>query len=321
MTTKSFPYRPAFLIPALLLLGVVSSPLWIAWAGTVFHIDVGVVVVSFTVKDDHGRYVSGLQPQQVSIREDGVEQQIESFTEAAAPGESAGPDVVASPASWLASSIFILFDTSNSMYEGFARSEDTIADFIRHLDSRQAVAVYSFSQNMTRLAPLTQDHEQAIRGLRNAAAGDATAVLNATLLTVRDAARVPGRKVIVLFSNGPDDASMVAPSDVSRIAEDEGIPIYIVATKAHDQTCQKAFSMLSTVSGGQLFLAGQRPLQAEAFRAIGEDLKHTYTLTYRPLPNENTGWRKIDVQVLGDAAKGYKVVARNGYRPHRPTAD
>lgn len=77
----------------------------------------------------------------------------------------------------MASSVFILFDTSNCMYDGFARAKDRIENFIRHLDPSQAVAVYSFSHNMTRPARLTTDHEAAIRGLRSASAGDSTAAV------------------------------------------------------------------------------------------------------------------------------------------------
>ena len=262
-----------------LTLGVFSAPLWVGWAKTVFHVDVGVVVVSFTVKDAHGDYVSGLTPKQITVREDGVEQRIKNFTEAT-HGSANAEAAAAMPL--LGSSVFILFDTSNCMYEGFARAEDGIENFIRHLDPGQSVAVYSFSQNMTRLARLTNDHEAAIRGLRSAAAGDSTAVLNATLLTLRDAAEVPGRKVVVVFSNGPDDSSIVTPSDVARVAEEEGIPIFIIATKTDSELCLNAFNTLSDTSGGKLFLAGHRAQQMEAFQAIGDDLKHTYTLTYRP---------------------------------------
>ena len=67
-------------------------------------------------------------------------------------------------------------------------------------------------------------------GLRKAVAGDDSALYNALLLTLRDAAKVPGRKVVIVFSNGPDNASMVAPDDVRAVAEDEGIPIYVIST-------------------------------------------------------------------------------------------
>src|SRR5436190_22048245 len=224
-----------------LFAGAVSSPLLIAWANTVFHVDAGVVVVSFTVRDGHGDYVNGLRSSQICVRQDGVEQPMTSFLESesgtGAHGEADraenAEDMPAMP-----SSVFILFDTSNCMYERFARAEDAIANFIRHLAPSQSVAVYSFGHNMTRLARLTNDHEQAIRGLRSAAAGDSTAVLNATLLGLRDAAQLPGRKALVVFSNGPDDSSIVTPQDVARVAEEEGVPIYIIATKVNNSASE-----------------------------------------------------------------------------------
>jgi Ca-activated chloride channel homolog len=314
LTKRSF-FKPFVLT---LTLGVLSAPLWLGWAKTVFHVDVGVVVVSFTVRDNHGGYVSGLKPSQICVREDGVQQHIQNFM--AASGSAAAENLTETQP-LIGSSVFILFDTSNCMYDGFARAEDGIENFIRHLNPDQAVAVYSFSHNMSRLARLTTDHQEAIRGLRSAVAGDSTALLNSTLLTLRDAAEVPGRKVVVVFSNGPDDTSIVNPSDVARVAEDEGIPIFIIATKGDDTVSQSAFNMLAGSSGGRLFLASQKAAQLEAFKAIGDDLNHTYTLTYRPESSDNDGWRHIEVQVLGADAKDYKITARTGYRPNRHNAD
>jgi len=262
-------------------------------------------VVSFTVRDRQGKYVNGLKPSQIRVREDGNEQQLTSFAEAELSGNQGEADRAEDPdeVAPMPSSVFILFDTSNCMYPGFARAEDAIENFIRNLAPSQSVAVYSFSHNMTRLARLTTDHEQAIRGLRSAAAGDTTAMLNATLLTLRDAAQVPGRKAVVVFSNGPDDSSIVAPPDVARVAEEEGIPIYIIATKVTNNSCERAFSTLSSRSGGKLFLASHRAAQIDAFKEIGDDLKHTYTLTYRPGPEAKEGWRQIRIEILGETPK------------------
>ena len=134
------------------------------------------------------------------------------------------------PDAFVGTNVFVLFDTSNFMYRGFVYAEDAIADFVRGLDRADSVAVYTFSRNLSRAASLTRDHGDAISGLRNSVAGDDTALYNALLLTLRDAAKVPGRKVVIVFSNGPDNASMVAPDDVRAVAEDEGIPIYVIST-------------------------------------------------------------------------------------------
>jgi Ca-activated chloride channel homolog len=74
------------------------------------------------------------------------------------------------------------------------------------LDRTDSVAVYTFSRNLSRPAALTHDRNEAIFGLRKAVAGDDSALYNGLLLTLRDAAKVPGRKVIIVFSNGPDNA-------------------------------------------------------------------------------------------------------------------
>ena len=131
---------------------------------------------------------------------------------------------------FVGTNVFVLFDTSNYMYRGFVYASDAIADFIRGLDRADSVAVYTYSRNLSRAAPLSHERNDAIFGLRKAVAGDDSALYNCLLLTLRDAAKISGRKVVIVFSNGPDNASMVAPSDVQAVAEDEGIPIYVIST-------------------------------------------------------------------------------------------
>ena len=117
-------------------------------------------------------------------------------------------------------------------------------------------------------------------------AGDDTALYNGLLLTLRDAAKVPGRKVVIVFSNGPDNASMVAPDDVRAVAEDEGIPIYVISTNDvnKDPISSNVFKRLSTRTGGKAYWAKTWQKQVEAFEAIREDLGNSYTVTYYPAP-------------------------------------
>ena len=75
------------------------------------------------------------------------------------------------PDAFVGTNVFVLFDTSNFMYRGFVYAEDAIADFVRGLDRADSVAVYTFSRNLSRAAPLTHDHFNAIAGLRKSVAG------------------------------------------------------------------------------------------------------------------------------------------------------
>ena len=129
--------------------------------------------------------------------------------------------------------------------------------------------------------------------------------------------RCPGRKVIIVFSNGPDNASLIAPDDVRAVAEDDGIPIYVISTNdvSKDPMSSNVFKRISTRTGGKAYFAKTWQKQVEAFESIREDLGNSYTITYYPQPNPNEGFRKINVEIVSDVGKKYRVRARPGYRP------
>src|SRR4051812_10744296 len=298
----------------------------------IFRVKVDMVVLSFQVTDSKGHYVNGLKPTDFKIFEDGIQQQIATFAEGAkaplAVGEDGstkpllegGKDALPGmekPDAFVGTNVFVLFDTSNFMYRGFVYAEDAIADFVRGLDRADSVAVYTFSRNLSRAASLTRDHSDAISGMRKAVAGDETALYNGLLLTLRDAAKVPGRKVVIVFSNGPDNASMVAPDDVRAVAEDEGIPIYVISTAEvnKDPVSSGVFKRITSKTGGKAYWAKTWQKQVEAFESIREDLGNSYTITYYPQANPNEGFRKISVEIPSDTGKKYLVRNRPGYRP------
>jgi Ca-activated chloride channel family protein len=304
----------------------------------VFKSSVDLVVLSFTVTDNKGKYVNGLKPSDFRILEDGIKEKLSTFSEGNRPAMEIADDgslkplppreepdaehtvTLSAPPSgdaFVGTNVFVLFDTSNFMYHGFVYAEDAIVDFVRGLDRADSVAVYTFSRNMSRAASLTHDRNEAIFGLRKSVAGDDTALYNGLLLTLRDAAKVPGRKVVIVFSNGPDNASMVAPDDVRAVAEDEGIPIYVISTNdvSKDPISSNVFKRIATQTGGKAYWARTWQKQVEAFEAIREDLGNSYTVTYYPAVNPNEGFRKIDIQIVSDVGKHYRVRSRPGYRP------
>jgi len=153
--------------------------------------------------------------------------------------------------------------------------------------------------------------------VRSTVAGDQPALYNALLLTLRDAGQFPGRKVLVIFSNGPDESSMVTPEDISELAQSEGIPIYIVSTHQAtlDVVTTSIFRQMSAATGGQAYFAKQWRDQRKAFDSIRADVSHLYALSYYPQSNSNRGWRTIKVKLTGEAAKKYHIRTRSGYRP------
>jgi len=300
----------------------------------IFRVKVDMVVHSFQVTDSKNHYINGLKPADFKIFEDGIAEKIATFAEGAntpvaieadgttRPLLDANREVlpgIDKPDAFVGTNVFVLFDTSNFMYRSFVYAEDAIADFVRGLDHTDSVALYTFSRNLSRAANLTRDKSEAIDGLRNSVAGDDTALYNALLLTLRDAAKVPGRKVVIVFSNGPDNASMVAPDDVRAVAEDEGIPIYVISTSEvnKDPISSGVFRRIAQRTGGKAYWARTWQKQVEAFEDIREDMSNSYTITYYPAPNPNEGFRKISVEIVSDVARKYRIHSRPGYRPSR----
>ncbi len=309
-----------------------------------FRVKVDMVVLGFTVTDNKGKYVNGLKPKDFKVYEDEIPQKLNTFAEGnhppmqvmddgtlkplrlAAQRELAAAEMPSNPSAVTlrpdaatGTNVFVLFDTSNYMYRGFVYASDAIADFVRGLDRADSVAVYTYSRNLSRAVSLNRDRSMAIEGLRHAVAGDDSALYNCLLLTLRDAAQVPGRKVVIVFSNGPDNASMVAPDDVRAVAEDEGIPIYVISTNeiTKDPISSSIFRRISTTTGGKTYFAKTWQKQVEAFESIREDLGNSYTVSYYPRRNPNEGFRKISVELTSPAMKKYKIRARPGYRPQR----
>lgn len=338
------------LIPFLAVLGAVFGCLTGVAAqedATKIHVDVNMVQLNVAVMDSKGNYVTGLQPVDFVVTEDGIPQKVATFGEGneatrsvkhPAPGEDK-PDALRTrndtgsleSASELGSelstmmagaNVFILFDTSNYMYRGFVFAQDAIAEFVRSLDGPDRVAFYSYSRDLSRATPLTADRSEVLRGVRSTVAGDDAALYNALLMTVKDAGQNVGRKVVVVFSNGPDNASVVPPEDVAELAQSKGIPVYMISTREAklDPVSSTVFRRMSAATGGEAYFARTWREQQKAFGSIRNDLAHLYSLSYYPQPNPNHGWRAITVKLVGERLKNCHIRTRNGYRPQSAAA-
>jgi Ca-activated chloride channel family protein len=319
--------------------------------GNVIRVVVSMVQLNVAVTDEKGRYVNTLHPSDFEITEDTIPQKLATFEEGnegpqnlldasqganrpndpegdpagdhrriAPPRAGTQPGTVEGVASAVTgSNVFILFDTSNYMFRGrgFVFAQDSIAEFVRTLDHPYQVAFYSYSRDFYRAASLTADRSQVLRGVRETVNGDDSALYNALLMTLKDAAQYTGRKVVVVFSNGPDNSSMVSPEDVDELAQSEGVPIYMISTREAklDAASAAVFTRMTASTGGEAYFAKSWKDQRDAFNSIRDDLAHLYFMSYYPQPNPNRGWRTIAVRLANPKYKKYRIRTRSGYRP------
>ena len=322
---------------------------------TNIRVNVDLVQLNVAVTDSKGNYVSGLGPENFAITEDKIPERLSTFEEGnegtrqvlqpgpnATPGKPAvaaaalktksplvpakavekstspvlGEDVSGLAAHVTGANVFVLFDTSNYMYRGFVFAQDAITDFVRSLEGANKVAFYSYSRDLSRNSALTSDRSQVLRGVRSTVAGDDAALYNCLLMTVEDAARYTGRKVVVVFSNGPDNASLVPPEDVAELAQSTGTIIYMISTREAqlEPISTAVFERMSKATGGKAYFARSWGDEKKAFAFIQEDLAHLYSLSYYPQPNPSAGWRTITVKLVGKDVQKYHVRTRAGYR-------
>ena len=302
------------------------------------HLRVNVVLVQLNVAvtNEKGDYITGLRPEDFAVTEDKIPQKISTFEESSDPEHNSSeiarrakepspqgsgklptgdllamPHIQGDPAN-----VFILFDSSNYMYRTFVFAQDAIVNFIRSMDNSCNLAFYSYSRDLSRVTTLTPDQLRVVGGVRSTVAGDNAALYNSLLLTVKDTVQLKGRKAIVVFSNGPDNASSVPPEDVAELAQSTGTIIYIVSTQQaqDDPISAAAFERVSKGSGGKAYFAKSWRQENQAFASIREDLFHLYTLSYYPQANPNRGWRSIKVRLVGKDLQKYHVRTRDGYR-------
>ena len=83
-----------------------------------------------------------------------------------------------------------------------------------------------------------------------------------------------GRKVVVVFSNGPDNASLVPPEDVAELAQFEGTIIYMISTQEAqlEPISTTVFERMSKATGGKAYFARSWGDEKKAFAFIQEDL-------------------------------------------------
>ena len=337
-----------FILKAVICVGlclcIASVPLAQERVNSHIRVAVDLVQLNVAVTDNRGNYITGLKPSDFSILEDGIPQHLATFAEGdepvrlltgeppttAAKGANGGGDGSVAQGTDTAqrvsggdltalvsgANVFVLFDTSNYMYRGFVFAQDAISDFIRSLESADHVAFYSYSRDLSKAATLSSDRSYILRGVRTTVAGDDAALYNSLLLTVKDAVQYTGRKLIVVFSNGPDNASIIPPEDVAELAQSAGIPIYMICTQEAqlEPISTAVFERMTAATGGKAYFARSWRDEKRAFAAIRDDLAHLYSLSYYPQPNPNHGWRSITVTLNEGQLKKCHVRTRKGYR-------
>jgi VWFA-related protein len=274
--------------------------------------------VTVTYKKD---LVSGLKKSDFAIFEDGVRQDITFFSD-----ESTNPPVF----------VGVLMDTSPSTAGKMQFSKEAAKNFIYTVTRlrKDKAAFMTFDNEVV----LHQDFTDRLDLLDRAVdkikkTGSQTALYDAIWQFVDEKLRnAPGRRVVVVITDGDDTFSRADINDVIDIAQRTETTIFAISTKAGflgsvpgvemglvKDKGDKLLTKLCEETGGEAFFTGDIVALERAFKRISDELRTQYILTYRPSDQNFDGrLRKIEVRFLDkEKADKYKIRTKTSYRAVR----
>ena len=177
----------------------------------VIKVETNLVTMPVSVLDRDGRFISGLTQKDFKIFENGVEQQVDYFQSVEQPF-----------------TVVLLIDVSPSTRYRIEEIHQAAISFVNQLRPNDRVMVISFDEEVHVLSPPTSDRNQLRRAIQTSAFGDGTSLYEAVDQALnKEMKRIPGRKAIVLFTDGVDTTSRSATLDGNlRDVEETDVLIY-----------------------------------------------------------------------------------------------
>jgi len=273
-----------------------AAPLAAQAPEPLFRTEARLVQVYATVLDDRGRYIDDLRQDRFRIDDNGAPQPVVAF-------ENSATDL----------SCAIMMDTTGSMVKALPAVKNAMVRLIDEFRDSDWIATYGFDVGLELLQDFTQDKAAAKKSVLRTRAGGETALFDAISRVAGSIAGRPGKKAIIVFTDGDDNASVLSAQRMVDQAKKVGIPVYTVAEgeARESHVLRDQLKELSRLTGGKAYTAKRPQAMSDIFQDITEALRHTYLLAYRPPDVHDGKWRAIQVRL--DGLKDYRVRAKEGY--------
>lgn len=261
----------------------------------ILRVETNLVIVSASVSDKSGRFISNLKRENFRLSEDGITQEIEFFEGNDAPF-----------------TVALLIDLSESTKGSFADIQKSAAAFIEQLKPNDKVILIPFNKYIYQRTEATSDRELLKKEIAEMVQGGGTSVYDALEFVYEKLDAIRGRKAVVLFSDGVDTTSRATYQNTLRQARRRDALIYTIgyetmsaATKdtisknpvesplrvvtANGENLKTAYArgsvylkFLADNSGGRFFLADSPENLVKTFQSIADELRHQYSIGYYP---------------------------------------
>jgi len=296
-----FRYQSAIVITAVLAIAAAT-----VLAQSTFKVDVKLVRLLVTVKDSKGTLMGSLEKPDFTVYDSGVKQEVAVFEHHTA----------------LPLSVALLIDTSGSTATNLRYETTSLEKFLRALiregNPNDAVALYAFNDEVTRLNSFTRREERLSESLRTLKAQAGTSLYDAVHLASRDLNGREGRHVIIAVTDGGDTTSVKKYAEAFESAQNADAIIYpilvvpITNDAGRNLGGERALDSLAAGTGARVFQPMGASELDDAFVQILKDLRTQYLVGYYPrnLPAESPRFHPVRVEL---SRKDLRATTRTGY--------
>jgi Ca-activated chloride channel homolog len=256
-----------------------------------------VVPVHVSVRTDRS-FVSGLTASDFELFDNGVRQ-----------------DIRAVSADSLAVDVTLVVDTSGSVVRSIGRFKSDVRDIVRQLRPDEQVRLITFDSGLREIFPMQgASNRVPVDEIR---LGDLTSLLDAMLFALARAPRADRRHLVVVFTDGYDNASLIGYRAIADLASRAEATLYVVLVKMEGAPANRpnelaALAEAAARTGGTFFppTNAARDIPA-AFKQTLEAFRHGYVLYFTPANVAIDGWHNLTVRVTKPGV--YDVRSRQGY--------
>ncbi len=301
------PFAGARMITRRSLFPLLAAPALLLSQEPVFRVDVKLVRVLATVKNNSGELVGGLDKHDFDVFDNGVAQELAVFERRTEQPLS----------------IALLIDTSASTAIENKYETESVNRFLRALlregNPADAVALYAFNWETVQLSDFTRNLTHLGSSLRGLITGGGTSLYDAICFAADALDDREGRHVIIIVTDGGDTTSVRDFHQALEAAQRADTVMYPVLVMPITNDAgrniggENALTLFARGSAGRVFTPGERSALDQAFSDIIRELRTQYLLGFYPrgVPPSTDPFHKLQVRLK--QRPELRVSARSGY--------
>lgn len=249
----------------------------------VLRVTTNLVTFPFSVRSNDGKYLFGLQKENFRVFEDGVEQEIGHFTSVEQPIY-----------------VVLLVDTSASTEPKLPEIKAALQAFIGNLRPRDSVLPVAFDGQVRPLVAKGTNNRATLNSIiekiKTDTGNNGTKLYDAIENAYQALKRIPGRKAIILFSDGDDTWSRATMKSTLCATGESDSLIYPIQYGVSGSA--KYLQALAAETGGRFYRADDLEMIKQSFAAVAEELRRQYSIGYYPKADSSRkGARTIRVEI------------------------